>query len=62
MSDPSHKPPLEPKRRSETGNFEAGKDRTWMWFAIPFVLVVVAVVLFVLLTDPEGGSPFGYTQ
>ena len=62
MSDPSHEPPLEPKSKPEAGHFEEGKDRTWMWFAVPFALVIVAVVAFVLLTDPESGSPFGYTQ
>lgn len=62
MSDPSPKPPLESTDRPEPGRGEQGKDRTWLWFAVPFVLVVLAVVVFVLLTDPEGGSPFGYTQ
>lgn len=38
------------------------KNNDWLWFAIPFVIIVTAIVLFVVLTDPGQESPFTYGQ
>jgi len=33
-----------------------------LWILIPFVIVVVAVVAFIVFTDPQAASPFTYSQ
>lgn len=38
------------------------KDNNWIWFVVPFLLAVVAVVLFVMFTEPAPDSPFTYGQ
>jgi hypothetical protein len=38
------------------------KNNDWLWFAIPFFLVIVGVVLFVLFSEPAQDSPFTYGQ
>ena len=34
----------------------------WLWIVVPFVLVVIAVVAFLLFTEPQTASPFTYGQ
>lgn len=38
------------------------RSKTWLWVAIPFALVIIAVVAFIMLTDPTQAGPFDYGQ